>query len=80
MVFLTAQWRLRHTGSSSLARVLDYDLYLRTRACLVCIFEPLPKVLSHFTMLLIRALFVVHATLHIFLFHVWPFAFMLQVT
>jgi len=24
------QWRLRHSGSSSLARVFDYDLYCRT--------------------------------------------------
>jgi len=38
MVFLTAQWQLRHTGSSGFARVLDYDLYRRTRACLLCIF------------------------------------------
>ena len=26
-MFLTAQWLLRHTGSSGFARVFDYDLY-----------------------------------------------------
>jgi len=28
------QWRLRHSGS---ARVVDYALYCRTWACLLCI-------------------------------------------
>jgi len=43
-VFLTAQWRLRHTGSSGLARVFDYGLSRRTQACLLCIFVPPPTV------------------------------------
>ena len=29
LVFSTAQWRLRHTGSSDLALVFDYNLYWR---------------------------------------------------
>ena len=41
LVFLTAQWRLRHTGS---ARVFDYALYRRTQARLLCIFAPPPTV------------------------------------
>ena len=53
-MFLTSQRRLRHTG---LARVFDYDLYRRTRVCLLCIFAPQRKVRSHFTKLLTRALF-----------------------
>ena len=36
MVFLTAKWLLRHTGSSGFARVFDCDLYRRTQACFVC--------------------------------------------
>jgi len=27
LVFSAVQWRLRHTGSSGLARVFDYDLF-----------------------------------------------------
>ena len=55
LVFLTVQWRFRHSGSSGLARVFDYDSYRRTHACLLCMFVttptvPLPK-------LLIRSLF-----------------------
>ena len=38
LVFLTAQCQRRHTGSTGSARVFDNDLYLRTRACLLCIF------------------------------------------
>jgi len=49
LVFLTAQWRDRHTGSSGLARVFDYDLYRRTRACFVYLCHH-PR--SHFTKLL----------------------------
>ena len=36
------QWRLRHSGSSDLARVFDYDLYCRTWAGLLCIVVPSP--------------------------------------
>jgi len=46
-VFLTAQWRLRHTGSSGLTRVFDYELYQRTQACLLCIFVSPPTVPIH---------------------------------
>ena len=35
LVFLTVQCRLRHTGSSGLTRVFDYDLYRRMRAYLL---------------------------------------------
>ena len=36
LVFLTTQRRDRHTGSTSSARVFDYDLYLkRELACFV---------------------------------------------
>jgi len=80
LVFLTARWRLRYTEYLDSARVFDYDLYLRRRACLLCIFVPSPKVRFHFSMLLIRALFFEHVTVHLFSFHVWPFTFMLQVT
>jgi len=55
----TAQWRLQHRGSTGSARILDYDLYLKTRACLLCIFVPPRKGRSHFTKLLTRALFFV---------------------
>jgi len=44
LVFLTAQWRFRHTGSSVLARVFDYDSYRGTQACLLCTFVTLPAV------------------------------------
>jgi len=54
MVLLTAQWLLRHTISSGLVRVFDYDLYRRTQACFVCLCH---HPLSHFTKLLDRALF-----------------------
>jgi len=38
-VFLTAQWRLWHTGSLwGLTRVFDYDLYRKTRACLFALY------------------------------------------
>jgi len=37
-VFLTAQWQLRHTGSSGLARVFYYDIYRRTQACLLALY------------------------------------------
>jgi len=47
MVFLTARWLLRHTGSSGLAHVFDYDLYRRTQACLLCMFMPPPTVPLH---------------------------------
>jgi len=33
--FLTAQWWLWYTDSLGLARVFDYDIYWRTRACFV---------------------------------------------
>ena len=46
-VFLTAQWRLRHSGSWGLTRVVDYDLYRRTQASLLCIFVPPPSVSLH---------------------------------
>ena len=47
LVFFTAQWLLRHTGSSGFARVFDYDLYWRPRklACFACLFHH-PR--SHF--------------------------------
>jgi len=44
-------------GFSGLVRVCDYDLYRRTRDCLLCIFVPPPKGRSHFTQLLTRAHF-----------------------
>jgi len=47
LVFLTAQYRLRHTGSSGLARVFDYDLYPKTQDCLLCIYVPSPTVSLH---------------------------------
>jgi len=47
LVFLTAQWQLRHTGSSGWAWVFAYDLYRRTRACLLCIYMPPPTVPLH---------------------------------
>jgi len=47
MAFLTAQWLLRHTGTSGFARVFDYDLYRRTQACLLFIFVPPPTVPRH---------------------------------
>jgi len=47
MVFLTTQWLLPHTGSLGLARVLDYDLYRRTQACLLRMFIPPPTVSLH---------------------------------
>ena len=40
LVFLTGKWRLRHTGTSGFARVFDYDLHRRTRACLLCTLVP----------------------------------------
>jgi len=52
MVFLTAQWRPRYTGSSGFVRVFDYDLYRRTRACFAYLWH-YPR--SHFTKLLIQA-------------------------
>ena len=51
LVFLTAQWLVRHTGE---AQVFDYDLYLRTRACFVYLYHH-PR--SHFTKLFTWALF-----------------------
>jgi len=48
LLFLTAQWRFRYTGSSGLARFLDYDVYWRTQACLLCIFVPQPTVPLHY--------------------------------
>jgi len=41
------------------SRIFDYYIYMRTRACLLCIFVPPPKGRSHFTKLLTRALFFV---------------------
>jgi len=76
LVFLTAQWRLRHTGSPGLARVFHYDLNRRTRACLLCIFVPLPTVPLQYYVNSGYFLWVVH----IFSLHDWLFAFMLQVT
>ena len=35
-----SQWRLRHSDSSSSAQFVDYALYCRTWACLLCIFVP----------------------------------------
>jgi len=35
LVFVTAQWRLRHTGSSGLARDFECGLYRRTRGYLL---------------------------------------------
>jgi len=48
LLFLIAQWRLRHTGSLGLARLLNYDLHRRTRTCLLCIFVPPPTVPLHY--------------------------------
>jgi len=76
-VFSTAKWRLRHTGSSGLARVFDYDLCRRKRVCLLCIFMPPLKVRSRFTKLLTRAIFI-GACYCSYIFA--PFAFMLEVT
>jgi len=36
------QWRLRHSGSSRLIRVFEYDLHGTTLACLLCMFVPPP--------------------------------------
>jgi len=47
LVFLTTQWRLRHTGASGFARVFDYDLHRRTRACELGVFVPPPTVSFH---------------------------------
>ena len=46
-MFLTAQWRLRHTGSSGMTQVFVYYLYWRTRACLLCMCVPPPTVPLH---------------------------------
>ena len=54
--FRTAQWWLRYTGSSNLAGVFDYDLYHRTRACMLCIFVP-PLTVPLQNKLLTQALF-----------------------
>jgi len=54
LVFLTAQWRLRHMGS---ARVFNCDLYRRTRACLLCTVYLCHHPRSHLTKLLTRSLF-----------------------
>jgi len=64
-------------GSSGLAHVFDYTLYRRMRACFVYLCH---HPLSHFTNLLTRPLSLDLITVLIFSFHVWPFAFMLQVT
>jgi len=52
LLFLVAQWQLRHTGSLGLAGLLDYDLYWRMRTCFVAHH---PR--SLFTTLLTRARF-----------------------
>jgi len=52
-------------------------LYRRTQACLIFLCHHRR---SHFTKLLTRALLFGPVTVHIFSFHVWPFALMLQVT
>ena len=54
-LFSTAQWQLRHTGSSGWAWVFDYDSYRRTQACFVYLCHH-PR--SHSTKLLTRALFI----------------------
>ena len=36
--YLQCQWRLRHWGSSGIARAFNYDLHCWTRACLLCRF------------------------------------------
>jgi len=72
LLFSTAQWRLRHTGSPGLARFLDYDLYRRTQACLPCVFVPLPMVPLHYVVY--SGSFLWAFSLFLFSFHVWPFA------
>jgi len=61
------------------ARILDYNLYRRRRACFVYLCHH-PR--SHFTKLLTLPLFwtLSVVTVHIFAFHVWPFGFMWQVS
>jgi len=49
LVLLTAQWRLRHTGSSGLARIFDHNLHRTTRVCFVYLWH---HTRSHFTKLL----------------------------
>jgi len=53
LALITVQWRLPHTG---IARVFDYDLHQRTRACLIHTFVKPTTVPLHFR-LLTRALF-----------------------
>ena len=64
-VFNTRQWRLRHAGSLGLARVFDYDLYRRMRACFVYLCHH-PR--SRSTKLLTQALFFGPCRLSLFIY------------
>ena len=58
LVFLTAQWRLRHTGSSGFSPSLRLR-FISENASLLCIFVSPPTVPLHYTKLLTRDLFFV---------------------
>ena len=64
-MFLTTHRRLRHTGSSGSARVSDYGLYRRMRACFVYLCHH-PR--SHFTKFLNRPLFFGPCQLSLFIY------------
>jgi len=75
--FFKAQWRLRHSGSSNLPESsITISIVERELACFVYLCD------TRYTLkLLTWALFIRPCRcVHMFSFHAWPFAFMLQVT
>jgi len=81
-IFKLCPWCFQQPSGDSahglfvLSRVFGNDLYRRTRACLFCIFVTPTTVPLHYFVNSGSFLWAVH----IFSFHVWPFAFKLQVT